>query len=302
LFKCLFSWHLVGIVRMRTRVAPELLRTRAVVSRRVGQRAEPRTGMLLPADSSAEVVVPMPTRRRPGRSVRRTPIPVRTEAGTEVVEWTEIRDDPGRRWLNVLVAAALLILAFPLMLLIAIAIKLTSKGPILYTQARVGVDRRWRGDDVPDGRRVVDYGGRLFRIIKFRTMHACPDGGAQTWAMVDDPRVTRLGRFLRKSRLDELPQMINVLMGDMNLVGPRPEQPRIFAALRERIPNYEVRQRVLPGITGWAQVNQSYDRSMEDVRRKLSYDLEYLRRQSWFEDLKIVLRTVPAVVLKRGGW
>jgi lipopolysaccharide/colanic/teichoic acid biosynthesis glycosyltransferase len=91
-------------------------------------------------------------------------------------------------------------------------------------------------------------------------------------------------------------------MGDMNLVGPRPEQPRIFATLRESIPHYEIRQRVLPGITGWAQVNQAYDRNMEDVRRKLGYDLEYIRRQSWAEDLKIVLRTVPAVLVKRGGW
>jgi len=259
--------------------------------------------MLLPADRNAEVIVPAPTRhRRPGRSALRTPIPVRTEAGAESVEWTEIGEDYGRRILNVVLAGGLLLLAFPLMVLIGVAIKLTSKGPILYTQARVGVDRRWRGDGVSDGRRVVDYGGRLFRILKFRTMHARPDGGAQTWAVEDDPRVTRLGRFLRKSRLDELPQLVNVLMGDMNLVGPRPEQPRIFATLRDRIPNYEVRQRVLPGITGWAQVNQAYDRNMDDVRRKLGYDLEYIRRQSWMEDLKIVVRTVPAVLVKRGGW
>lgn len=259
--------------------------------------------MLLPADRNTEVAVPIPTRRRrPGRLPPRSPIPINAGMRAESMEWTEVRDDRGRRYLNVLLAAALLLLAFPLMVLIGIAIKLTSKGPILYTQARVGVDRRWRGDGVPDGRRVVDYGGRLFRILKFRTMHARPDGGVQTWAVEDDPRVTKLGRLLRKSRLDELPQLVNVLMGDMNLVGPRPEQPRIFATLREKIPHYEVRQRVLPGITGWAQVNQPYDRNMDDVRRKLGYDLEYISRQSWTEDLRIVLRTVPAVLVKRGGW
>jgi lipopolysaccharide/colanic/teichoic acid biosynthesis glycosyltransferase len=114
--------------------------------------------------------------------------------------------------------------------------------------------------------------------------------------------VTPIGRVLRRYRLDELPQLINVLLGDMNLVGPRPEQPRIFAELRDRIPHYERRQRVLPGITGWAQVNQPYDSCMDDVRRKIKYDLEYIERCSPLEDVKIILYTLPAVVVKRGGW
>jgi lipopolysaccharide/colanic/teichoic acid biosynthesis glycosyltransferase len=151
-------------------------------------------------------------------------------------------------------------------------------------------------------RRVIDYGGKLFRIYKFRTMFVVADGSDQKWAQQDDPRVTPLGRFLRRYRLDELPQLINVVMGDMNLVGPRPEQPRIFVELRNRIPDYERRQRVLPGITGWAQVNQPYDSCMDDVRRKVKYDLEYIDRCSPLEDLKIILYTLPAVVVKRGGW
>jgi lipopolysaccharide/colanic/teichoic acid biosynthesis glycosyltransferase len=207
-----------------------------------------------------------------------------------------------RRALNVIVALLLLILTMPLMIVVGFLIKLTSQGPILYTQARVGVDRRNDANDVPDGRRVVDYGGRLFRIYKFRTMHVRPEGGPQLWATQDDPRVTVVGRVLRRYRLDELPQLFNVLIGDMNLVGPRPEQPRIFAMLRDQIPNYEARQRVLPGITGLAQVSQAYDTSTEDVRRKIRYDLEYIQRQSTMQDVMILARTLPAVVWKRHGW
>ena len=215
---------------------------------------------------------------------------------------SDIPESRGRRAQNVAVAVVTLAIALPFMILIGIAIKLTSPGPVLYTQARVGIDRRGPGERVPDGRRVVDYGGKLFRIYKFRTMHLRADGGRQTWAVENDPRVTRLGRVLRRTRLDELPQLFNVLAGDMNIVGPRPEQPRIFALLRDQVADYEARQRVLPGITGWAQVNQPYDRNTDDVRRKVSFDLEYIERQSWFEDLKILVRTVPVVLFKRGGW
>ncbi len=207
-----------------------------------------------------------------------------------------------RRLLNVLSASLLLILALPLMIVIGVLIKLTSRGPILYAQARVGMDRRNDAHAVPDGRRVVDYGGRLFRIYKFRTMEVRPEGAPQTWALQDDPRVTRVGRILRRYRLDELPQLFNVLVGDMNLVGPRPEQPRIFAMLRDQIPGYEARQRVLPGITGLAQISLPYDTSTEDVRRKVKYDLEYIDRHSVLEDLRILARTLPAVVWKRNGW
>lgn len=210
--------------------------------------------------------------------------------------------DGGRRLLNVVMALVLLAITFPIMFVIGLLVKLTSPGPVLYTQARVGVDRRHDGAGVPDGRRVVDYGGRLFRIYKFRTMRVGPDGGRQQWATKDDPRVTPIGRVLRRYRLDELPQLFNILMGDMNLVGPRPEQPRIFAVLRDQIPNYGARQRVLPGITGLAQVSQAYDTSTEDVRRKVIFDLQYIERQSPLEDLRIIALTLPAVVWKKTGW
>ena len=122
------------------------------------------------------------------------------------------------------------------------------------------------------------------------------------WARPNDPRVTAIGRLLRLYRLDELPQLLNVLRGDMDVVGPRPEQPAIFARLRLQIDRYQERQRVRPGITGWAQINQCYDTCVDDVRSKLQHDLEYISRQSFLEDLKIMLRTLPVVIGKRGAW
>lgn len=204
-----------------------------------------------------------------------------------------------RRAINVAVATIGLVLAAPLMLVIALLVKLTSHGPVFYTQIRVGVDRRGPGH-AGGGRRKEDLGGRPFRMIKFRTMWVNVDE-TQVWATEDDPRITFLGRLLRRTRLDELPQLWNVLSGDMNIVGPRPEQPAIFAELRERIDTYDLRQAVLPGITGWAQINQRYDSSLEDVRRKVALDLEYLARRSALEDLKIMLRTIPVMLLQRGA-
>jgi lipopolysaccharide/colanic/teichoic acid biosynthesis glycosyltransferase len=122
------------------------------------------------------------------------------------------------------------------------------------------------------------------------------------WAAKQDPRVTSVGRLLRKYRLDELPQVINVLKGDMNIVGPRPERPSIFLKMNKEIPNYAYRQRAKPGITGLAQINQHYDSSVDDVRNKLRFDLLYLSRQGLLEDLKIMLKTVPVILFKRGGW
>jgi len=212
---------------------------------------------------------------------------------------------PLRRALNVTVAAAGLVLAAPLMAAIAIVIKLTSPGPVFYTQTRVGIDRRALGVPPGNTRRRNDFGGKPFRIYKFRTMATQwrgPDEGGEVWAQPDDPRVTRVGRILRTYRLDELPQLLNVLRGDMDVVGPRPEQPTIFARLRAEIDRYEERQRVRPGITGWAQINQRYDSSVDDVRNKLRYDLEYITRQSALEDLKIMLRTVPVVLGRQGAW
>lgn len=221
-----------------------------------------------------------------------------TETGT--IFWP--RTDVLRRQLNVMVAFLALIVVAPVMLVIAIAIKLVSPGPAFFTQVRVGIDRRSPLEESGNWRRKVDYGGRLFTLYKFRTMDHRPDGAPEVWAAQNDPRIFPLGAILRKYRLDELPQLFNVLKGDMNIVGPRPEQPNIFLDLRTQIDRYPQRQRVLPGITGLAQVNQHYDTCLEDVRRKVSYDLAYIRRQSVTEDLRIMAQTLPAVVLKKGGW
>lgn len=205
-----------------------------------------------------------------------------------------------RRALNVLVAALGLLLTLPLMIVIAIAVRLTSRGPILYTQTRVGVDRRTAGDQSHGRARRTDLGGRPFRIFKFRTMYVAKEA-RQAWAKPGDQRITPVGRVLRKFRLDELPQLYNVLRGDMNVVGPRPEQPEIFADLRVQVDRYAWRQQVLPGITGLAQVSQGYDQSLEDVRRKLEFDLEYVQRRSPAEDMRIMLRTVPVMLGRRGA-
>ena len=210
-----------------------------------------------------------------------------------------------RRTLNVVVATVGVVLAAPLMALIAVGIKLTSPGPIFFVQTRVGIDRRTPGEPAGNSRRRRDGGGKPFAIYKFRTMVTNGPGSDpsdQVWARPNDPRVTPIGRLLRLYRLDELPQLLNVLRGDMDVVGPRPEQPAIFAHLREQIERYQERQRVRPGITGWAQIHQCYDTCVDDVRSKLERDLEYISRRSTFEDLKIMVRTLPVVIGKRGAW
>jgi lipopolysaccharide/colanic/teichoic acid biosynthesis glycosyltransferase len=206
------------------------------------------------------------------------------------------------RALNIAIAAVAMICLSPLYFLIALAVKLTSRGPVLYSHARVGVDRRYR-ETVAFDRRGYDHGGKLFMMYKFRTMHANAESNGQAvWATKRDPRVTAVGRILRRTRLDELPQFYNVLRGDMNIVGPRPERPTIFADLRTNIPEYYMRQRVKPGITGWAQVNQAYDVCVDDVRRKVQYDLEYVRRQGLYEDVRIMSMTLPVMLFGKGGW
>lgn len=211
-------------------------------------------------------------------------------------------DDRLRRVLNVTLAALALLVTAPLMLIIALLVRLSSPGPIIYTQTRVGIDRRNPLDAHGNGRRKVNYGGKLFRIYKFRTMRPAGDDAAQVWAAPNDSRVTPVGRVLRKYRLDELPQLVNVLKGEMNIVGPRPEQPNIFMHLRGEIDGYDLRQRVLPGITGLAQISHHYDACVDDVRKKLSFDLEYIDRESALEDLRILLRTVPVILFRRGAW
>jgi lipopolysaccharide/colanic/teichoic acid biosynthesis glycosyltransferase len=192
--------------------------------------------------------------------------------------------DLARRVLNLLFALIALIALLPVILLVAVLVRLTSRGPILYTQVRVGLDRRLAAAGGQNHRRAQDLGGQPFTIYKFRTMRAdAEQGSGAVWAQQEDPRVTAVGGLLRQYRLDELPQLINVLKGEMNIVGPRP-------------------QRAKPGITGLAQINHHYDRSLEDVRTKVHYDLEYIRRQSVTEDLRIMLKTVPVILLRRGGW
>ena len=150
---------------------------------------------------------------------------------------------------------------------------------------------------------TVAIGGAPFRIYKFRTMRVDAENGTgAVWATKKDPRITAIGGFLRQYRLDELPQLINVIRGEMNIVGPRPERPTIFAELRESIREYPLRQRAKPGITGLAQINHHYDACLEDVQKKVQYDLEYLRKQGVAEDLKIMLKTIPVILFRRGGW
>ena len=204
---------------------------------------------------------------------------------------------------NVVLAAIALVIVSPVMLVVALLVKLTSRGPVLYTQTRVGLDRRQGRGLTDHHRRALDICGKPFTIYKFRTMFVDAERNTgPVWATKGDPRITPVGRFLRQYRLDELPQLINVIRGEMNVVGPRPERPAIFAELRQSISEYALRQRAKPGITGLAQINQHYDECLDDVRRKVEYDLEYIQRQSLVEDLKIMLKTVPVVLLRRGGW
>ena len=209
----------------------------------------------------------------------------------------------GTRVLNFVLALVGLLILLPVLLILALLVRLTSRGPVFYTQTRVGLDRREPLDPILNHRRQLNMGGRPFTIYKFRTMRVNAEQGCgAVWAQRQDPRVTTLGHFLRQYRLDELPQLLNVLKGEMNIVGPRPERPTIFAELREHIAEYPLRQRAKPGITGLAQINHHYDRSLEDVRTKVHYDLEYIRRQSVAEDLRIMLKTVPVILWRRGGW
>ena len=268
---------------------------------------------------AASVVIDLPAaqRRRNGRSERlvtasasgvfeitrelvpATFVDIEQPAVEEVIPAD--RSERLSRVLNVAIATIAGLLLSPVILLIALAVRLTSRGPVLYSQVRVGVDRRYRQKSTYD-RRGYDHGGKPFMMFKFRTM--CVDAeadGRAVWAAKSDPRVTPIGRFMRKTRLDELPQLFNVLRGDMNIVGPRPERPTIFADLRRNIPEYHMRQRVKPGITGWAQINQAYDACMDDVRSKVQFDLEYMKRQSIFHDLRIMTMTLPVMVFRRGS-
>jgi sugar transferase (PEP-CTERM system associated) len=189
-----------------------------------------------------------------------------------------------RRFISVVVSLAGLLLVLPLLPLMALAVKLTSPGPILYRQKRVG---RY---------------GVLFDCYKFRTMRADAEAKAgPTWADDDDPRTTLVGRVLRRTRLDEIPQLWNVLRGDMGFVGPRPERPEFVEWLSREIPYYHLRHIIRPGLTGWAQVRYQYGASLEESKEKLRYDLYYIKNISLSLDLLIVLHTIKIVLLGRGS-
>jgi lipopolysaccharide/colanic/teichoic acid biosynthesis glycosyltransferase len=227
----------------------------------------------------------------------------RGHQGTHDARWRS-RSDRLSRAMNVTIALLALVLVGPVFIIFAALVKLTSPGPIFYAQARVGIDRR-RGRVDPNSydRRARDIGGLPFMIYKFRTMYVGSEGrNGAVWATMGDPRVTPVGRVMRKFRIDELPQLINVIRGDMNIVGPRPERPSIFSRLCVDIAEYPLRQRTRPGITGWAQINQAYDTNLDDVRSKVRLDLEYLERQGLGEDLRIMARTVPVMIFRKGGW
>ena len=189
-----------------------------------------------------------------------------------------------KRAFDIALSILLLLLALPVMLLAAVAIFCESGGPIFFLQERVG------------------RGGRPFLCVKFRSMGIDAEGdGIARWASVNDSRVTRVGRLLRKSRIDELPQLFNVLSGEMSLVGPRPERPSFVSGLKEQIRFYDVRHSIKPGVTGWAQIRYPYGSSVEDSQRKLQYDLFYVKNHSLALDVLILMETVRVVLFGEGA-
>ncbi len=182
-------------------------------------------------------------------------------------------------------AMVLLAATFPIMLLAALAIKIESDGPIIYQQERIGL------------------AGRVFRVKKFRSMYTDAEAdGKPRWASANDSRITRVGKFIRKTRIDELPQLLNVLVGDMSMVGPRPERPFFVAQLSQQIPFYAARHSVKPGITGWAQVRYKYGDTVDDAVHKLQFDLYYIKNQTLLLDFLILFRTMTVVLSGEGAY
>ena len=189
-----------------------------------------------------------------------------------------------KRIFDIVCTAFLLVLSLPIMLITAVLIKLESKGPVFYRQERVGVN------------------GSVFNVIKFRSMRTDAEkDGKPRWATANDDRVTRVGRIIRRLRIDELPQFLNVMKGEMSLVGPRPERPFFVEQLTEQIPYFAVRQSVKPGVTGWAQVRYQYGATVEDSQEKLQYDLYYVKNHSLFLDILVLLETVSVVLTGKGA-
>jgi exopolysaccharide biosynthesis polyprenyl glycosylphosphotransferase len=188
-----------------------------------------------------------------------------------------------RRIVSILVSFTGLMICLPFIPFIMLAVRLSSPGPIFFKQTRVGLR------------------GREFSVMKFRTMAQDAEANGAKWATKDDPRITRLGKFMRKTRLDEIPQLWNVLRGEMGFVGPRPERPEFVKWLDTEIPFYELRHIIRPGITGWAQVRYRYGASLEETKRKLEYDLYYVKHLSIGLDLLIMFETVKTIILRRGA-
>jgi sugar transferase (PEP-CTERM system associated) len=187
-----------------------------------------------------------------------------------------------KRLFDLVLASLFFILLWPFMLLTALAVKLESPGPVLYHQLRVGLN------------------GRHFRIYKFRSMRQDAEKSGAQWATKNDARITRVGAFIRNTRLDELPQLYNVLSGSMSFVGPRPERPEFVTDLSQQIPYYDLRHKVKPGLMGWAQLKYPYGASVEDARNKLQYDLYYTKNHSFFIDILIMIQTVEIILLGKG--
>jgi len=210
-----------------------------------------------------------------------------------------------KRSLDLIASSIGLLLLLPICLAIAFAIRLDSPGPVFYSQIRVGINRRRNrngGARKSEERRKADAFGRLFTIYKFRSMIVDAERTTgPVWASAQDARITRVGKFLRRARLDEVPQLWNVLLGDMSLVGPRPERPTFVSSLSVAIPDYPKRCSAMPGITGLAQVKSRYDTSVDSVNRKLQYDLYYLKNGRLLLDLKIMAATVKVMTRGEGA-
>jgi lipopolysaccharide/colanic/teichoic acid biosynthesis glycosyltransferase len=217
-----------------------------------------------------------------------------------------------KRVIDIVGSSIGLILTSPFFVILPILIKLDSPGPVFYLQLRIGYNRRRRERRAPNGsclgrstrdRRRQNLKGRPFHVIKFRTMVADAEKKCgPVWATRNDPRITRLGHFLRKTRLDEIPQFINVFVGHMSLVGPRPERPKFVEELSAQVENYNQRLQVKPGLTGLAQVENGYDSSLSSVVRKVHYDLQYIHNWSFWQDVRIIMKTVLVVITGKGAF
>ncbi len=188
-----------------------------------------------------------------------------------------------RQVVSIVAAASGLLLFLPFFPFVVLAVKLSSKGPIFFRQKRVGM------------------GGRIFEVVKFRTMFTDAEAGGAKWATKNDPRVTKVGMFMRKTRLDEIPQLWNVLRGDMGFVGPRPERPEFVAWLADELPFYYLRTLIRPGLTGWAQVRYGYGATLAETKEKLEYDLYYIKHMSLGLDLLIMFETIKTILRRRGA-